>query len=271
MKIIPLAGLVLIGITIGPMYVHAQEKKSFRSIHADTISKMHVDSSVDHETDLKDVYNQLFHIKQTRIQVDSVTSKPVISVIPAVGYTLQSKLALILSGNVAFRLDPQSRISTITASTSYTQNRQFTLPVESNIWIKGNQYNFVGDYRFYKYPQSTFGLGSNSNIANEDPMDYTFLRINEVVMRHITGNFYAGAGYGFDYHCNISHTGPINGSASDYSLYGAATSTVSSGVSVNALFDNRDNSINASSGFYASAQYKDNVRFLGVLLTGDHL
>lgn len=248
-----------------PLYSNAQEKKSFRAIrpHTDTISKMHTDSAIVYEKDIKDIYRKLFYIKQSKIEIDSITSKPLVSAIPAIGYTLQSRLALILSGNIAFRLDPQSRISTITASTAYTQNRQFTLPIESNLWTKNNKYNFVGDYRFYKYPQSTFGLGSNSSIHNEDPMSYNFLRLNEVVMRHVTGNFYAGAGYGFDYHWNITDSGPINGKTSDYSLYGAAETTVSSGISLNALFDSRDNSINPSAGFYASVQYRDNYHFLG--------
>ena len=176
MKISQLFGLCFVWLLVSPLYSNAQEKKSFRSSHADTISSMHVDSAIAYERDVKDIYRKLFHIKLLGIEVDSVTSVPIFSFIPAVGYTLQSRLALILSGNIAFRLDPLSRISTITASTAYTQNKQFTVPIESNIWTNNNQYNFVGDYRFYKYPQSTFGLGSNSNIANEDPMDYSFLR-----------------------------------------------------------------------------------------------
>jgi len=263
MRIFWVVTLLVTGVFLSPFCLHAQEKKSFRLSHADTISTMHTDSSIESERDIKDLYRKLLKIKQTGIEVDSVTSQPIFSYIPAIGYTLQSRLAIIVSGNVAFRLDPQSRISSITASTAYTENRQFTLPVESNIWTKDNQYNFVGDYRFYKYPQSTFGLGSNSNIHNEDPMNYNFLRLYEVVMRHITGNFYAGAGYGFDYHWNISHTGPVNGAPSDYTAYGAAETTVSSGISVNMLYDNRDNSINPSDGFYAAAQYKDNVTYLG--------
>jgi hypothetical protein len=225
---------------------------------------MHVDSALLYERDMKDVMRKVFRSKKKEgIEVDSVTSRPIISIVPAIGYTLQSRLAIILSGNLAFRIDPNSRISTITASTAYTQNRQFTLPVESNIWTKDNKYNFVGDYRFYKYPQSTYGLGTNSNIHNEDPMNYNFLRFYEIAMRHIAGDFYVGAGYGFDYHWNVTHEGPKNGAVSDYEQYGTAETTVSSGLTVNALYDSRDNSINTASGFYSSVQYRDNLTFLG--------
>ncbi len=157
MKLFFGACLFIACFMLSPVFLHAQELKSVSTGHADTISRMHIDSAELYERDIKDVYKKLAHIKPSGLEVDSVTSQPVISVIPAVGYTLQSRLAIILSGNVAFRVDPSSRISTITASTAYTQNRQFTLPIESNIWTKDNKYNLVGDFRFYKYPQSTFG------------------------------------------------------------------------------------------------------------------
>ena len=263
MKLRKVACIFITFILLSPFYLFAQELKSVSTGHADTISSMHVDSAGLYERDMKDVVKKLFHSKSKGVEVDSVTAKPVISVIPAVGYTLQSRLAIILSGNLAFRTDPSSRISTITASTAYTQNRQFTLPVESNIWTKDNKYNLVGDFRFYKYPQSTYGLGTNSDIHNEDPMNYNFLRFYEIVMRHLTGDFYVGAGYGFDYHWNVTHLGPLNGAPSDYEKYGTAETTISSGITVNALYDSRDNSINTYSGFYTSVQYRDNLQVLG--------
>ena len=64
----------------------------------------------------------------------------------------------------------EPRISTITASANYTENKQFSVPLETNIWTKGNKYNFVGDIHFMKYPQASFGLGSNSWIGNVDSM-----------------------------------------------------------------------------------------------------
>lgn len=232
------------------------------SSHNVQMSSSRADSATQSETDLKEIYRQLFNIKHLLPDVDSVTGQPIFSFIPAIGYSLQSRLAIIFSGNIAFRTDKDSRISTITASTAYTQNKQFTLPIETNFWLSGNKYNLVGDYRFYKYPQSTFGLGSNSSIKNEDPMNYNFLRVYEVILQHIGGNFYAGAGYGFDYHWNVTHTGPLNGAPSAYEAYGTAESTISSGFSANGLFDSRDNSINPYKGFYCAIQYKDNLTWL---------
>jgi hypothetical protein len=214
------------------------------------------------QKDLPDVIRELFHGKATP-EVDSISTKPQISVVPAIGYTLVSRLALVLSGNVAFRTGPNSRVSTIVASTSYTQNKQFTLPIQTNIWSKDNQWDFVGDYRFMKYPQDTYGLGSSSKMSNVDPMDYFFVRFYEIVLRHVSGNFYAGGGYIFDDHFNISQGGNANGSVSDYTRYGTADRTVSSGFTFNGLFDSRDNAINPSKGGYVNLEFRTSTKFTG--------
>ncbi|GEO12001.1 hypothetical protein SAE01_44970 [Segetibacter aerophilus] len=195
--------------------------------------------------------------------VDSLSTKPIYSIVPAVGYTLQTKLAAVISGNVVFRTVPQANLSTITASATYTQNKQFFIPILSNISIKDNRYKLIGDFRFYKYPQSTFGLGSNSSISNEDPMVYDYFRFYETVLRKIKGNFYAGLGYNFDRHWRISHKGNPNGAESDYSKYETVSETTSSGITANGLFDSRDNPINAKKGLYASVQVRNNFRAIG--------
>jgi hypothetical protein len=82
-----------------------------------------------------------------------------LSALPAVGYTLTTRAAITFTGNAAFRMDSTSRISTITSSAAYTENKQFSVPLETNIWTKGNKFNFVGDIHFMKYPQASFRPG----------------------------------------------------------------------------------------------------------------
>jgi outer membrane protein assembly factor BamA len=214
------------------------------------------------QMDISDLIGLLLNRKPVS-EIDSITTKPTVSVAPAIGYTLVSRLALVVSGNVAFRTGPQSRISNIVASTSYTQNKQFTLPVQTNIWSKDNNYNFIGDYRFYKYPQNTYGLGSSSDIKDVDPMDYSYFEFYETVLRHITGNLYVGAGYILDDHWNISDKGDLDGTVSDYSVYGKTDRSIASGFTINGLLDSRDNAINPTDGGYAAIQYRDNYEFLG--------
>jgi outer membrane protein assembly factor BamA len=263
---------IFIALTFLAVQLHAQQNNpvplrkipvKLKGMGKDTVKKKDtVSASNLKQKDIGDVLAQLFHDKPNT-EIDSITSKPTISIAPAIGYTLLSKLALVVSGNAAFKTGPQSRVSTIIASTSYTQNKQFTLPIQTNVWSKDNTYNFVGEYTFYKYPQNTYGLGSNSNIKNLDPMDYSYFKFYQTVLRHITGNLYAGLGYIIDTHWNVSEKGNPDGSPSDYAKYGAQTHSVASGLTFNALLDARDNNINPSKGAYFAIQYRDNYSFLG--------
>jgi hypothetical protein len=214
------------------------------------------------QEDLTDVLRDLYHVKGAP-EVDSITSKPQISVVPAIGYTLVTSFAVVVSGNVAFRNGPQSRISTIVASASYTEKKQFIMPIQTNFWTANNDYDFIGNYSYLKYPQSTYGLGSNSKVGTEDKMDYSLVQLYETVLRHISGNFYAGLGYNFDDHWDVSEKGNLDGTVSDYAKYGMASRSIASGFTLNALLDSRDNAINPSMGAYASLQLRSSDRVFG--------
>ena len=215
--------------------------------------------------DLSDLIFRLFSKKQNESfqAKEKNIVKPVYSGVGALGYTLQTKLAATIAGNVAFRPDTLTRLSTITTNVTYTKNKQFFWPIQSNIWSRNNRFAFIGDLRYYKYPQSTFGLGSNTSIKSEDPMDYYFFRVYEFVLRKIKGDFYGGLGYILDYRWNISHQGNDNATENDYTTYGADDKTISSGITINAVYDTRDNPINPLHGVYGSVQLRNNLKVLG--------
>ena len=86
---------------------------------------------------------------------------------------------------------------------------------------KGDKWILTGDWRYYLYSQSTYGLGTNSPygaIPNNgfsiqgydvdpdqaaEPMEFTWIRLHETVFREIKKNFYIGFGYHLDGYSNI--------------------------------------------------------------------
>ena len=258
------AGALLLVLIIFGGRLSAQDKRLIpltKYPQKDTVEKVTADTVG--EKDLNDLLHSIFIKNYKPAKLDTIGRKPIVSFVPAVGYSLQTNFAATITGNIVFRSSPGAKVSAITTSMGFTQRKQFTLPIVSSIWTNNNKFVFLGDARFYIYPQSTYGLGSNSNINDEDPMRYNFFRFSEVVLRQITGNFYLGAGYKLQQHWNITHQGPLDGGASDYEAYGAETHTTSSGLSFNALFDSRDNSVNASKGTYAAIQFYSYQKFLG--------
>jgi outer membrane protein assembly factor BamA len=123
----------------------------------------------------------------------------------------------------------------------------------------------LGDWRYYKYPEYTYGLGGHTKEAlTSDQLNYSNIIIHEAVLRHINNSaFYAGLAYNLDYHWDISESGLPNGEASDFKKYGLTKNSVSSGISVNALYDTRKNSINPTEAMYGSIAFCPNFTFLG--------
>ncbi|HLX92111.1 MAG TPA: BamA/TamA family outer membrane protein [Puia sp.] len=253
-----------------PLITRAQERKQavLAKDVRDSLQAAKADSLSVPQVDLYDVARRKFGKKILASgKNDTNFVHPVISVIPAAGYTLTTRVAFTISGNMAFRFAPGLKASTITASAAYTQNKQFTVPIESNLWLHHDLYNLVGDYRLYKYPQSTFGLGTDTWIGNEDPMDYQYYRFYEVLMRRIIPDLYFGAGYIIDLHENIKDEEGIKNfpldSLSSYLLYGGGKRSISSGITINALYDHRDYSINPTRGWYFNFQYRSSIIALG--------
>lgn len=189
---------------------------------------------------------------------------------PSIGYSLSSGWAAIVVANAAFYTsnEPNEKLSNVYTDALYTQNHQFVFHIQSNVWTKGNRFNFVNDWRYYKYPQKTYGLGGTSDVDAYANQEFKYLRLYQTLLKSIRPNLYAGLGYAMDYHWDIKGTSQDNadgdaGVISDINAYGISDKSTSSGLLATLLFDNRLNSINPGGGTYANIVFRQNLRALG--------
>jgi len=220
----------------------------------------------DKQKDITDVFAQIFNKHQQRIDT-MAELKPFKlhwSTVPAIGYTLQTGFAALLSENVAFytSIAPSQKISSISTSITYSQYNQIILPLQADIWTKDNKYNLILDWRYMDYPSTTYGLGGNSLIQNGYRIDFNYAKIHQSVLRRINKNLYAGVGYYLDYFWNVREINPTQ-LPTDFEKYGLTKTSVSSGVAARLIFDSRLNQINPSQGFYANIAFRPNFTFLG--------
>jgi outer membrane protein assembly factor BamA len=183
--------------------------------------------------------------------------------VPNVGYSLTTGFLAQIVGNMVYR-KPAANVSTVMLLATATQNSQLLFEIRSNHWFKDNAFNLIGDWRLMRYPQSTFGLGTNTSLDRIVSMDYDYLRLHQTILKKIRRNLYLGSGYLLDYHWNInSYTDTREITRISRYKNGVSGSSVSSGLSVNLLYDNRSNSINPINGFYANIVLRNNFQFLG--------
>lgn len=217
------------------------------------------------EKDLVDVFQQWLHIKASR-DLDTATQPGTrISGLPAAGYTLQTGFAAIAFANAVFTTakDTGTNISNVLTSLTYSQYNQVIFPIQASIWTKDNKYNIVVDWRYIKFPSYTYGLGNATKLSDAYTVDYSSLRLHQRVFRAVAKNLYAGIGYAFDYFWDVREVDPPPGVITDFQQYGLAEQSVSSGPTVNLLYDNRRFAVNADRGQYASIVYRDNLKSLG--------
>ncbi|MDQ6815274.1 MAG: outer membrane protein assembly factor [Bacteroidota bacterium] len=195
-----------------------------------------------------------------------IDTKLKLSVGPIIEYTLSTGFTGGISAGAALStsvLTP-TNVSSILFAAKYTEKRQFLLPIQTSLWLPGNKFLFTGDWRFFKYPQNSYGFGGYTTANDVFTVSYQYIRFYETALKKIKGNLYAGLGYQLDYHTNISQQGVEPGRITDFSKYGFTNKSTSSGLSINLVYDSRKNSINPEGGsFFTSLMFLHNSTLLG--------
>lgn len=219
------------------------------------------------EKDLGDLVGMLFkhHPSLPEKPAPSEAGKVYVSLLPGIGYAPTTSWQFGVSNNFSFYLDKDvesANISSVSLNPRYTLKNQFYVPVVANIWTKGNKLNLTGDWRYYLYPSYTYGLGGNTPVTNADLINYSYVRFYQTAAKEIWNNFHLGVGYDLDYHWNISEQ-EVPSTESDFEKYGSSSRSVSSGLSLNILYDTRKNSNNPRPGIYSNIIFRSNEKFLG--------
>jgi hypothetical protein len=193
------------------------------------------------------------------------TGKVHVSVLPSVEYTLQTGFAGAINVNVAFYTSNHSEanLSSIIGVAKYTEKNQVLIPIAGNIWTNLNRFNIQSDWRFEKFPQTTYGLGQFTTDQDGYTIDYTYVRLYQTLLKTIFPDFYLGVGYDLDYFWNIREVNPPPNDSTDFQKYGLTSRAVSSGLTLNIQYDTRRNSINPQKGYYANIIFRPNFTFLG--------
>ncbi len=218
-----------------------------------------------HQTDIIDVGQSIFRKKKSPRTDTGNKSKAEVSVLPAVGYSLQTGFAAILSANIAFYTGANEgqNISTIITSFTYTQYKQYILPLLTNIWSKNGKYNFQSEWRYLKYPSFTYGLGTNTRLEDGNMIDYSYLRLHQNISMKISKHFYGGIGIDLDLYRNIKELSPDSAMKTDFENYGLYPKETAVGPSFSLLYDSRKNSINPDNGSYLNLSYKPKLKMMG--------
>jgi outer membrane protein assembly factor BamA len=217
------------------------------------------------QTDLVDVARKIFqHNAQKR---DEQKNSVHLSAVPAAGYSLQTGWAAVLSANLAFYAEKHpakdAKISSVLTSLTYSQYSQIIFPLQASIWARKDKYNIITDWRYMKYPSTTFGLGGRSAITNGSTIDFSYIKLHQAILEEVKKDLFAGVGFYYDYFWNVKQVDvPLN-DTTDFQKYGLTGKSSSVGVAFRILYDSRINQINPTQGWYSNIVFRPNFTFLG--------
>ena len=253
-----------------PMELNAQydtAKKQSIVVFDSTHASLHRHKVYD-QMDFWDLLNNLYY-KHPPSRKEDTTSYKVgkiySSLLPSAQYAQQTGFVFTAASTVAFYTtdSTNANISSFVTSVNYTTEKQFFMPIEGNLWTKNNKYNILTDWHFDKFPQTTYGLGGRTTESDANNIDFTYIRLYQTVLKTVAPDFYVGVGYDLDYYWNISENNSPSTSPTGFDKYGFSPTSLSSGITLNFLYDARRNSINPQPGYYANVVLRNNFTFLG--------
>lgn len=218
--------------------------------------------------------------------------KTMLLVLPNVSSTPATGFLLGIGGSAGWYWGPKetTHVSFAGFSAVVTSKNQFHSFIKSNVYTRDDKFYLQGDWRYYIYKAPTWGLGTNApdttftptiwswqgaDVEETDgayPMGYDYIKFHETVNYKIDKYFYGGIGYHLDYYNNITDqlleldTLPFqltpHYSYSNYKDFSTEKYFLS-GISLNILYDSRDNLMNAYKGYFANINYRYNPTFMG--------
>ena len=258
-----LAGILTVAIFLAPIMARSQVPDAVA-----LPDSVHIPPS---DVPRRDVMDVIHSVLGRRIDPEPTLERESglsFSLLPSVGYNPAYGTYVGASVAIGGWLgDPETTtISSGSAGVSYSTTEQLTVQFRSDFFTPGNKWDFKSDWRYLDTSQPTYGLGSIKSNDSSYPMDFVMYRFFETVYRRVHQTpFYVGVGYHFSQYQDIQDERADLGELTPFVLYerGNPEQTTSSGISVNVLYETRDNTINATRGTYWNASLRSYAEGLG--------
>jgi outer membrane protein assembly factor BamA len=176
--------------------------------------------------------------------------------------------------------EPSARyLSVVSSNATYSYREMLNLNVKTNLFAGSGRWLINTDWRLQDNTETTFGLGTGNSAAFDlhwdglstalnpkgQALHYQQIRLHQTLSRRLAPNFFAGLGFRYDHYQHISDDKTKTGdSLASYQVryseshgFNPVHYTVS-GVCVNVLYDNRDNEVDAYTGYYINLSYQFN-------------
>ncbi len=196
-------------------------------------------------------------------QIDSVTAKPTLVVLPLIYYAPETSWALGAGAVTNFKVghnDVQTFESQVTVGFAYTFFKQFLSYGNWRIFTEENKNIFAGEVGWYDYVYFFYGIGNEVSEKDREPYDARFPRLRIDYLRKVKPNLYLGIRYHLDdFRITSQEPGGLLETQNFIGNNGGRTS----GLGPVLYFDNRDSQLYPTKGVFAEASLQSFSSFFG--------
>lgn len=196
---------------------------------------------------------------------------PIIGSQPATGFSYGAVAQYTFKGK-----NPDDKYSSANLGATYTEKHQVLINVKNSVMLNNNKIFLSGDWRFYIFSQPNYGLGTDiippttrdegfDLDALKEPMNYNYLKFHQTASWEVKNNYYVGAGVHLDWYTTITdeNLNIANEQFTNHYNYSKKydyneNEYFVNGLSLNLLYDSRDNQINTNHGMFANINYRFN-------------
>jgi len=119
---------------------------------------------------------------------------------PVLYYLPETRFAFGVVGNLIFRLgntNGHDRPSTLSPIFIYTQNKQYRLQVNADVYFKRDDYHLLADMKFLRFPDKFFGIGNTNPESMEEDFTADTFAVSLSFLKKVAPN--TNIGLDFDY------------------------------------------------------------------------
>jgi outer membrane protein assembly factor BamA len=168
---------------------------------------------------------------------------------PVLGYSPETRII----GGVYTQLlmgDPLlKRPSTLGLSLLVSQNRQFSINLFPDIWLKDNTYRFAGELKWQYWPDKYYGIGNDTRKEDEEYFASRIWGIKLDMLRMFYRDLYAGILLEIENNNIVEYDNVSHASLPEGSIPGSEHSTIS-GIGLAFAWDSRSDILLPASGAY---------------------
>ncbi|WP_304200699.1 BamA/TamA family outer membrane protein [Flavobacterium alvei] len=216
--------------------------------------------------------------KEDTLKIKLPKTKTKLIAFPTLGYQPANGFTLGFIGQYSFKEKEENKISLISGGASFSTKKQLLTYLKNYMYLDDDRYFFSGDFRYYIFSQSNYGLGTDivpwgtefkdfDYKSIEQPMNYNYFKFHETISFNIFPSFFIGTGIHIDSYNNINDK-LLDVSQEKYTYHynyskkhGFSDKNYAvNGLSMNLIYDTRDNLINTNNGLYLNLNYRYNPK-----------